>query len=87
MPSQVFVLPSLTPCYRAYQQASTIIYFILQDGMKLLQVQTCQTFISNLFFFLEYIFLLDHFTNSYKALLLSPHIELAPLKNYVETYI
>lgn len=39
------------------------------------------------FFFLEYTFLLDHFTNSYKALLLSPHIELVPLKNYIETYI
>lgn len=56
-PSQLLFLPSLAPGFRAYQQASTVIYFILQDSMKLLQVQTCRgfpiqfIFLSRIYFF------------------------------------
>lgn len=86
MPAQLLFLQSLSTCYRVYQQASRIVYIILQDAMKFLQVQTCSGFPIQFINLSGIFFLLLHFTNSYIKSYYSSHllvIELVHLKNYV----
>lgn len=70
MPAQLLFLQSLSTCYRVYQQASRIVYIILQDAMKFLQVQTCSGFPIQFINLSGIFFLLLHFTNSYIKIIL-----------------